>query len=364
MDKNSEIRKWIHFFATPYVLHITFPLLMIYLIAGTIAQKYIGLYEATKLFFTDPILWIWLIPFPGMPIILGIICINLFLNMLLKHPWRLEKAGIFLAHLATLLLLIGGVITGILSKEGYIILSTNKEKAFFKDYYSSTLVIRDSDKKIVSKLEHDSLKENQSLDFKPLPLAGKILEYCKNCKINERQDKSPLYKGMAKAMQLSKDQLKKNAEENLAGLTLKLSSNGKELAIFTLLEGISQNPKVIINGTIFTLSLEKEKTQLPFSLTLNEFKKTAYQGTDLAQAYQSIVTISESDQQFKTLIEMNSPLRYKDYIFYQSSFLVDETGIYSVLAVVKNAGRLFPYISAILLCFGLLLHMFVRKKYA
>ena len=57
---------------------------------------------------------------------------------------------------------------------------------------------------------------------------------------------------------------------------------------------------------------------------------------------------------------MNEPLRYKGYTFYQSSFIETPDGETSVLAAVKNYGRMFPYISSIIMCIGLLIHLFMK----
>ena len=65
----------------------------------------------------------------------------------------------------------------------------------------------------------------------------------------------------------------------------------------------------------------------------------------------------------KILIKMNEPLRYKNYTFYQSSFIEEESGETSVFAVVENYGRLFPYISSIIMCFGLLLHLIIKLPF-
>ncbi|MCC7260292.1 MAG: hypothetical protein IT567_04595, partial [Alphaproteobacteria bacterium] len=46
--------------------------------------------------------------------------------------------------------------------------------------------------------------------------------------------------------------------------------------------------------------------------------------------------------------------------FYQSSFIAHEGTVSTVLAVVNNAGRLFPYISSIIMCIGLLIHLAQR----
>jgi hypothetical protein len=59
---------------------------------------------------------------------------------------------------------------------------------------------------------------------------------------------------------------------------------------------------------------------------------------------------------------MNEPLRYKGYTFYQSSFSLRPDGEYSVLSVVRNKGRVFPYLASLLIFAGLLLHLVIRLR--
>ncbi len=53
-------------------------------------------------------------------------------------------------------------------------------------------------------------------------------------------------------------------------------------------------------------------------------------------------------------------LDIKVTLFYQSSFLENKFSDISVLAVVKNYGRLFPYISSIIMCIGILIHLILK----
>ena len=62
----------------------------------------------------------------------------------------------------------------------------------------------------------------------------------------------------------------------------------------------------------------------------------------------------------EVLIKMNEPLRHNGYTFYQSSFFEGEFSDISVFAVVENYGRLFPYISSIIMCIGILLHLILK----
>ena len=63
-------------------------------------------------------------------------------------------------------------------------------------------------------------------------------------------------------------------------------------------------------------------------------------GTDVASSFSSTVNLIENNISRKILIEMNVPLRHYDYTFYQASFIEGEGLETTVLATVKNYGRL------------------------
>lgn len=101
---------------------------------------------------------------------------------------------------------------------------------------------------------------------------------------------------------------------------------------------------------------------LPFVLRLEDFEKSYHPATDIPKAFASDLVIKEGALNWPARIEMNKPLRYKGYTVFQSSF-DDKNGVeVSVLSVVWNAGRLFPYAASAIIAAGLLLHILLRLK--
>ena len=80
----------------------------------------------------------------------------------------------------------------------------------------------------------------------------------------------------------------------------------------------------------------------------------------MPKSFSSDINLIENMIPRHVLIKMNEPLRHRGYTFYQASFLEGELSDISVLAVVKNYGRLFPYISSIIMCIGILMHLILR----
>ena len=348
--------------ARPAILHYVLPVVMLYLVIGTVAQKYIGLYEATKIFFSSPILMLGgFIPLPGLPLLIGLIFINLSFKLLFKSPWTWRNAGIIVTHIGVMLLLVGGLFTALFSSEGYIDLAPGQTKSFVTDYHTRVFVVMDNEGTIIKRFEHDALSVGQTLTIPTTPLKIEILEACRHCKIIARQDATDAYQGMAQHMSLQADTPRKLNEENFSGLTFAIKGSDNN-GVYTVLEGIPKLPKVTADDKTYHIELRREQRKLPFRIELLEFKREMHPGTAMAKAYSSRVRIYDGDAQWESLIQMNEPLRYKGYSFFQSSFIETPSGDMSVLAVVWNAGRTFPYLSGIAVCLGMILHMFARRQ--
>ena len=133
-----------------------------------------------------------------------------------------------------------------------------------------------------------------------------------------------------------------------------------EDGIYGLFLGQTIPQKVTIGNQEHVIVLRRKRTYLPFSIELLDFKKVMYPGTGIAKSYSSDVNLIEAGISKRILIKMNEPLRHKGYTFYQSSFIESSEGETTVLAAVKNYGRIFPYISSIIMCIGLLIHLIMK----
>ena len=383
------MRKIYTLLLSPKPFNIILPLLMIYLVAGTVAQKFIGVYSATQIFFSSIILWLGYIPLPGLPVLLFIIFINLLAKLIFKSPWIGRNAGIIIAHIGALLLLVGGLFTALFSEEGYMDFYIGQSKNSVSDYHHREFVLLaddeyyKNDKRSATTTTQSSAaaKPIWGMDYDqgeikpglliPVTKAGikiRILESCLNCKIVARDsdasggdNQETNYYGIAKNMKLVPDMAKKQDEENLTGITFAVTgadtgSNG----IYAVLDEVPKLPQITIKGKKYKFVMRKKQRPLPFTVRLVDFEKDVYMGTNKAKSYKSRVVIEEGGKRWESTISMNSPLRYKGYSLFQSSFVKTPAGDMSVLAVVHNAGRVFPYISGIALCFGIILHIIIR----
>lgn len=328
----------------------TLPLLMILLVIGTVQQKYIGLYRAIHLYFDSWIIWVGPAPLPGFYIIMGIFSINLVFRFLFKSPWIWSKAGLHLTHFGAVILVIGGLFTTLTAKEGYLPILEGNTGRYISDYHNRVLVVFENDKEIAV-IPFDKMVVGSVLNIgnTTITIQGK----CENCTIEKRkegsnQENGKNYTGMAQFMALNSTTLDKQNELNMSGVTL--THDGQTYIAF---EGMPKPLEI----EKYQLILGKEQRTLPFSVTLKDFKKETYPGSNTARAFSSDVVINDYDTSWPATISMNKPLRYRGYTLYQSSYLLSGGTEQTVLSVVENKGRIFPYVAILLMSIGLILHI-------
>ena len=207
--------------------------------------------------------------------------------------------------------------------------------------------------------EDTLLKKNQLLKLVNLNFEIEILNYLENCEPARRTSPAGIqYKGMLKNFMLNELKPEKEDNWNRPGLIYQINNTGTNAdGMYGIFLGQSIAQTISINDKDFTIILRRQRTYLPFSIELLDFKKILHPGTDIPKSFSSEINLIENGAVRKILIQMNEPLRHKGYTFFQSSFIESPDGETTVLAAVKNYGRLFPYISSIIMSIGLLFHL-------
>ena len=357
----SKTRQYARFLASAEVLFFCLPWLMVLVILGTITQKQLGLYDASEKYFNSVILWLGPVPTPGGLSTIGVIFIALTVKFIFFSKWQLKESGIILTHLGILLLLSGGIVTAAFSKKGFMIIPEGRNIDAVSDYYRRVVSITPENGEPVL-LNFDKLKPNQEIDFSNVTI--KILELCQNCSAQAPGGKYDNLKGLAKNMELVPVRSEKEKETNFSGMVFALikAPNKMDLGTYIIMEDIPKIPVFTSNSGQIEINLGRAQNILPFSITLNDFRKINYPGTTKAREFESDLIIKDGDVSWPVTISMNKPLRYKGYTFYQSSFEQQPDIELTVLSVVQNLGRAFPYISTLIIFIGLLLHLVIRLQ--
>ncbi|MCP5361713.1 MAG: cytochrome c biogenesis protein ResB [Hyphomicrobiales bacterium] len=356
------------FLARPDIFFLTLVWMMLVLVLGTLEQKYAGLYAAQQKYFSAFIFWEGPVPLPAGYTIIGIVSLQLLCKLLVGSPWRRQDAGIIIVHIGALLLLLGAALTAFFSYEGNMVLHEEQSADYIADYYELELAVEDPDispPTLLALFAHDQLKRQKPLKNATLPFTITPQVFCENCAIQERdetaEETTPRRGMAARKMDIRPIPLNPQDKDNRPGILFNVSGASEEQdGNYMSFAFIPRHPKITVDGKTYAIMLRHKRTPLPFSITLKDFHKEYHPATNTPRAYRSDVLVKDGELQWETRIEMNEPLRYKGYTFYQSAFVVDESGEASILAVVHNVGRIFPYVSSIVMCIGLLLHLFMQ----
>lgn len=413
---HSGFGRAVRWLATPRLLHWLLPYLMALVALGTVQQKTIGLYETQRRYFdayllgnpfaalheSDALAWL---PLPGGRLVCALLLVSLLAKIIVASPWSRAKAGIFIAHLGVALLLIGGLVTTFFSAEGYVALGLNDRAASFSDYHAREVAISKNGAIIQRVAFEDIVRgreacshpplagdrirsffladsrgwrghsippppQNRKGDFDPPPAGGApecaalpftltITQSCANCTMAHREGGAKLH-GAAQKVQLAPLPPETDNERNLAGIEFAVSGAGAADGGYLAFEPMPTPPEFTVGDDTYRVSVGRVQHPLPFSLTLLEAEKQVYPGTETPRSYRSIVLLRDGAIEQRAELTMNHPLRYKGYTVYQSSFITSDQGQMVSFAVVRNAGRVFPYAASVTLCIGLLIHLALR----
>ena len=328
--------------------------MLILVFFGTIRQGELGLYLTQKIYFSSLISWIYFIPIPGGRFTMFVMFINLFSFLFRKSLWKIKKIGILIVHSGALLLLIGGGLTAYFSSEGRMTIKEGEKSNYIQDYYDKEFSITSSDTTIVFDVKDNSI--NQSILIAGINFNIDVLSYFDNSNSFSRVDST--YKGYYRLNDIISKPSEKEFEMNNAAIIYKISGISNDIdGIYanTIFRSHTHSLDTDIGTVLF--SLRPKRTYVPFSIELIDFIEELHPGTTIAKSYSSEVMLHVNDTSRRVVIEMNEPLRYNEYTFFQSSFNRQQNTEFSTFAVVKNYGKLFPYISSIMMCIGLLTHL-------
>ena len=160
-----------------------------------------------------------------------------------------------------------------------------------------------------------------------------------------------------------KTSIEKSQQGGMLAADLAVENGGKELWRGWVLDGEPAALPLLPPLADIVLGVGRRTVHVPFNLTLKDFRKVDYPGTQNAMSYESDVILEDpaAKLEIHKTIKMNEPLDYKGFRIFQSSFMQDPAqGEGSVFTVAKNPGISLIYGGAIVLFTGVVLVFFVR----
>ncbi|MEZ5275476.1 MAG: cytochrome c biogenesis protein ResB [Opitutaceae bacterium] len=357
---------------------------MVLIFIGTIDQVHIGIYAAQAKYFQSLIVY-WSPPgssfqipiMPGGYLIGGVLLINLFTAHFarFKPTWR--KAGISLIHLGIVVLLIGELVSGLFQVDSQMRLDEGETKGYSEGFREAELVVIDTSNPEVDRvvsIPEGRLEDGGIIQHPALPFLVEIQAYYPNARIFRRGPNTPMA-GPSATIGLGADLNAVNAprtgktdERDLTTAIVDIRGPGGSIGTWMATTGFDQAQLFTFEGKTFAIEMRPRRYYKPFTLSLLDFTHDRYPGTDIPKNFSSHVRLldPEAGEDRDVLIYMNHPLRYAGLTFYQAGFMNDDRT--SILQVVRNPGRLLPYISCVMVSLGLLfqfgMHLiqFIRRR--
>ena len=353
-------------------------LLMVLVVACTLAQVQLGTHLAVERYIRALIVW-WTpegstmrIPvFPGGGLVGGLLLANIGLAQFLRLERSWRKAGLWVTHIGLALLFVGEFTTALMQVESSMAIEEGQTKNYSEDYRRMEVAltaVTDPGFDNVYAVPDSLLKTRRELPLSGLPFKLVVRAYHDNAQIRMRtpaDGPSEVTSGMGANIAVSPLPLvtQDNEQNTAVAIVEPVARDGAGLGVFLVSNGLGAPQGFSHEGRRWALSLRQRRYQHPFSLTLKDFRHDVYPGTEIPKNFSSLVRLKDpaTGDDRDVLIYMNSPLRHGGLTFYQASFGKNDT--LSVLQVVRNPSWTLPYVSCTLVALGLLWHfgLMLRK---
>ncbi len=411
----------IRFFSSLRLTVVLLALGLVLVFAGTLAQVDLGLLKAQNEFFRSFVVywmpkgsWSTFLParvpvLPGGYTVGGLLLINLVTAHFTRFKWTRKKIGIWLTHVGLILLLLGQLLSDILSRESHMWLSQGQGKNYSDSSSRSELAVVDTtspDYDDVVVFPQKMLTHKEELRHEKLPFRLRVKDYFINSEPQVRapmMDKAPpqASRGVASHMEFAqRPPAIKMDEANIPATVVEVDTDEGSLGTWVLsnwlteekpfqaiqlglrkqlgekmandlCNTLSEPQEFTLRGHTYRLALRPVRFYNPFSIQLLRFSHDRYRGTDIPKNFSSRVRVARPDtgEDREVLIYMNNPLRYGGQTFYQAGFDDVDPGV-TILQVVHNPSWLTPYLSCILVALGLVVQFgthlagFIRKRRA
>ena len=349
---------------------------------GTLDQVHFGIYETQRRYFQSliafwnyprewplgDVLGFLVLPMPG-GYLLGIAFLaNLACAHFKYFRARWSALGIVLIHLGLAFLLVGQMVTDVVQQDYRMWIQENGQSNYAESFLHNELVLietTDPDIDRVWSIDEKQLRDGKVFETEGLPFSVRIQRFFLNANITNLMDGQTMgwlqtSRGLASQRRLgvfpARPTYAQN-ERNITTAVVELQDGNTSIGnwlVSNVFGDLFPPQSFELQGRTFEIALRFKRQYFPFSIHLKDFTHDRYPGTEIPRNFSSKVLVvnRETGEERDALIYMNHPLRYGGFTFYQHSFAQNDT--VSGLQAVRNPGWVIPYLSCLMISFGLL----------
>ncbi|MGH7970213.1 MAG: cytochrome c biogenesis protein ResB [Limisphaerales bacterium] len=366
----ATLKPFVDFFASLRLTVVCLALGLVLVFWGTMAQVELGLFKAQNEFFRSFfIFWgpksvSWKIPiFPGGYLVGGVLLINLVAAHFKRFRFTRDKIGIWMTHFGIILLLLGQLLTDMLSRESVLHLREGQAKNYTEATRETELAVIDATEpnlESVVAIPEGLLAHRKELSRPELPFVIRVKQFFPNSVVENRPRDStePAAGNQGFGQQTvvrGAPRVTDMEHRDVPSAVIELATpQGSSLGTWLVSEFIDQPQSFSFNNRTYNLSMRLRRFYTPYSIQLLKFQHDIYPGTDIPKNFSSRVLLKRPDtgENREVNIYMNNPLRYAGETYYQADWDKDDHG--TILQAVRNPSWLTPYFSCVLVGLGLI----------
>jgi cytochrome c biogenesis protein ResB len=285
---------------------------------------------------------------------------------------------VLIAHVSVVFMLLAGLVSLLSKKEGAVWVTENQTVDEFDSFHLSTIRIEQlepapADGKREAMLIPDGqfadLTKGKARTFYSdnLPFDLMVMNYMDHCAVRPAKAGDP--QSMVVDGYILQELPKKDAEgkpvphEQLVnGAYVKAIDKKTKAEQLGIIVRTERAPWTVTMGDkSFGVGIGRRQYRLPFEVKLDKFVRETHAGTSMARKFTSHVTVIRDGKSEEKIINMNEPLRYGGFAFFQSSFDMEaaQSGGQqsSMFQVASNPSDHWPLISLIAAMIGLLMNL-------
>ena len=345
-------------------------LLMVLVVACTLAQVNLGTLTAVNLYIRSFFVWYevpgtgWsLAVLPGGATVGLVLAANLIVAQLrrLELSWR--KSGLWVIHAGLILLFAGEFVTSMFQVESRLAIEQGQTLNYVERARGLELAVIDTTDRghdDVYGVPETLLARGGKVTLPGTPVELRVKGWFQNAELVNRgptDPPSPATAGVGTAVTVREmPPVTSDDDMNRSAAFVEVRAGGRSYGTFLVSNVLGAPQSFTHEGRTYRVQLRQQRQYLPYALTLKKFSHDVYPGTDIPKNFSSLVHLSNpgKGEARDVLIFMNQPLRYDGKAFYQASFGKGDT--LSILQVVDNPGWLLPYIACVLVASGLVIH--------
>ncbi len=363
---------------------------------ATLEQVHFGLFATLERYFNPKELWVFpdagiisesmigkkLPPLPGGYWVCALLVVNLTLGGIVRMRKGWRTAGVLLAHFGIIFMVVAGGVADWKEERGVMMLSEQPGSIFpqtadFAQAFTQTSVeiteIKDGKPlapvRFITDAYYGDLEDEdtRTVRLPGLPFDLQFQRYVQNAKPVSTQSMAPSRgEPVVDGWFLFANEPNKETETDTPGVHARvLPRDGGESAIFLLAVDSHAPFTVNADGRTYAIQMDKRVWPVPFRVRLEDARSEYHPNTSRPKLFESDIVRIEDGRESKVFIEMNAPMRYGGYTFYQRTMMNGPRGgereaTISGFEVVRNPADKWPEYSIYLTGFGLCLHFLIK----